>query len=122
MGKGLCCGFLDGKELAGIGVIFKIGISFDDQRVAANPANAPASHVEAFGKRMKLDSDIISTRDLENGERRIVIEGERGISSVLDDNDIVGFGPGDCIGVKFWGGRGSSGVIRVVEDEYFCLF
>jgi len=39
---------LDREELAAVAVVFHVGVSSDDCGVAANPAQAPADHVEAF--------------------------------------------------------------------------
>src|SRR5262249_52081040 len=51
-------GFLDGDELATVAVVFHVGKRADDQRMAADPAEAPADHVEAFGHRVDFDTDF----------------------------------------------------------------
>lgn len=67
LGEGEGSGFLDGKELTGIGVVFNVGVGFDYERVAADPAETPAGHIEAFGKRMEFDCDVDGTWGLEDG-------------------------------------------------------
>lgn len=68
LGEGEGGGFLDGEKLTGVGVTFEMGVGLDDEGVAAEPAEAPTCHVEAFGKGVEFDSDIFSSGGLEDRE------------------------------------------------------
>ena len=100
----MAAGFLDRQELAGVGVVFHVGIGFDDQRIADDETEPPAGHVETFAHRVQFDADIHRAGRGEERER-LAFEYQRGIGGVVDDDQIVLLGEGDDLRRRIRCGR-----------------
>jgi hypothetical protein len=111
-------GVLDGEELAGVGIVFHVAVGADGLGVAADPADAPAGHVEGFGEGVEFEGDVFGAGDLEDGEGA-AFEDEGGVGGVVDDEEVVLAGEGDGVFEEGKGGGGAGGVVGVVEDEDF---
>ena len=111
-------GFLDRDELAGVEVVFHVAVGADDSLVAADPADAPADHVERFRHRVDFDADVAGAGDREEAVGFAVVA-ENAVGGVLDDDDVVLLGEGDCLFVELGRGGAAGGAVGVAEDEEF---
>src|SRR3546814_8908042 len=86
---------LYGRERAIVVIAFDAGQSIDQLLVAHHETDSPTGHVVAFAHGEELDGDIARTLDLHDGRRHIAVEGDVGVSQIVNHQNIVLFGQGD---------------------------
>ncbi len=116
--EGVSGGVLNAEKLAGIGVVFNIGVGSDEERVPGDEAATPAGHVKGFAGGMEFDPDVDGAGNAEEAEG-FAFEDKSGVGSVVDNDEVVGFGEGDDFGEEGGCGGGTGGVVGIVEDEGF---
>src|SRR3546814_18098938 len=86
---------LYGRERAIVVIAFDAGQSIDQLLVAHHETDSPTGHVVAFAHGEELDGDIARTLDLHAGRPHIAVEGDVGVSQIVNHQNIVLFGHGD---------------------------
>src|ERR1044071_5817193 len=80
---------LDRLKNAIIKVTFDPRQGVDDVPITDRKSDPPTRHVIAFRKREKFDSAFLSARHLEKARRLVAIEGNIGISQIVDNDKLV---------------------------------
>jgi hypothetical protein len=117
---------MDGRYLYGlknpvIEVALDSGKGLDHFRVTHGKTYSPTRHVVTFGKREKLHPDLSSPGDLKKAWRLISIEGDIGVSKVMDDEETVLLSKLDNPIEKIQVHNFRRRVMRKVDDQKFGL-
>src|SRR5216684_5228033 len=83
----LDAGPLDGLEDARVDVGLQLSDQRDQVGPAANPTQSPAGHVEGLGQRVKLETNLLRARNLEQAERPVTVERNLRIRCVVTKHD-----------------------------------
>src|SRR5262245_45485364 len=111
---------LNGQELAGVGIIFDVAVGLYEQLVSGDKTAAPAVHIEGFAGGVQFNPDFFLARGSQETER-LAFEHERGVSRVVNDDEVMPASESDDGLEEFRSGAGASRIIRIIEDKDFCL-
>src|ERR687889_1493595 len=84
-------------------------------------ADPPTRHVVALGKREELNANLLRAGDLQKTRGSIAVEGQIGVSQIMDHDKIVLFGKLDDALEKIQFDNFSGRIMRETDDQHFRL-
>ncbi len=114
-------GNLDGLEDPVIQVALDSPQGTDDFRITNTIANPPAGHGVAFGHGEEFNSHFLGPLGLQETGCLVAVEGQIGIGEIVNDHDIVFFGPIHNLFKKLQIHDFRGRVVRVAQDQNLGL-
>ena len=109
---------LNRQELARVGVVLKIAVSFHQQLVPRHEPASPAGHVETLARRMQFDADVFRARRRQKAQR-VALEHQRRIGGIVNNHQVVLLRELHRLVEKFRRRARAGGVVRIVQHQDF---
>src|SRR5215472_15781059 len=111
-------GFLNRFELPRVKIVLDVSKGTDHQGIPTDPGQAPTRHIKRFRHAVNLYPHILCTGDGEKAQW-FAFEDQSCVGRVLHYQEMMLPGKINYLGEELTRRYGSSGVVRIVQQEYF---